>query len=97
MVSATNAVSRLFESASEDMENPAFAASINLEKIRAANMTLDIEIEKLMEEYEKLASEVRESKRRLPGSVPTCAVCFTRPVLHRNSLSHHLLHSRKLT
>jgi len=61
LVTTTNAVSRLFESASEDMENPAFAASINLEKIRAANMTLDIEIEKLMEEYFNKESENDDS------------------------------------
>jgi len=61
LVTTTNAVSRLFESASEDMENPAFAASINLEKIRAANMMLDIEIEKLMEEYFNKESENDDS------------------------------------
>jgi len=57
LVRATNAISRLFESASENMETPLFAASINLEKIKDANLMLDAEIEKLMEDYFNKVSE----------------------------------------
>ena len=45
------AVSKMYEAAQEDMDNPAFVASIDLNKIRAADAALDEEIEQLMQVY----------------------------------------------
>ena len=45
------AVSKMYEAAQEDMDNPAFVASIDLNKIRAADAALDEQIEQLMQVY----------------------------------------------
>ena len=45
------AVSKMYEAAQEDMDNPAFVAAIDLNKIRAADAALDEEIEQLMQVY----------------------------------------------
>ena len=51
LVETASAVSRMYEAAHEDMETPQFVASIDLNKIRAADAVLDEEIEQLMEVY----------------------------------------------
>ena len=51
LVETASAVSRMYEAAHEDMETPLFVASIDLNKIRAADAVLDEEIEQLMEVY----------------------------------------------
>ena len=45
------AVSKMYEAAQEDMDNPAFVAAIDLNKIRAADAALDEQIEQLMQVY----------------------------------------------
>ena len=59
LVETASAVSKMYEAAQEDVENPQFVASIDLNKIRAADAVLDQEIEQLMEVYfNKVASIV---------------------------------------
>ena len=45
------AVSKMYEAAQEAMDNPAFVAAIDLNKIRAADAALDEEIKQLMQVY----------------------------------------------
>ena len=45
------AVSKMYEAAQEDMDNPAFVAAIDLNKIRTADAALDEQIEQLMQVY----------------------------------------------
>ena len=51
LVGTVSAVSKMYEAAQEDMDNPAFVASIDLNKIRAADAALDEQIEQLMQVY----------------------------------------------
>ena len=51
LVETVAAVSKMYEVAQEDMDNPAFVAAIDLNKIRAADAALDEEIEQLMQVY----------------------------------------------
>ena len=51
LLETVSAVSKMYEAAQEDMDNPAFVASIDLNKIRAADAALDEEIEQLMQVY----------------------------------------------
>ena len=51
LVETVAAVSKMYEAAQEDMDNPAFVASIDLNKIRAADAALDEQIEQLMQVY----------------------------------------------
>ena len=51
LLGTVSAVSKMYEAAQEDMDNPAFVASIDLNKIRAADAALDEQIEQLMQVY----------------------------------------------
>ena len=51
LVETVSAVSKMYEVAQEAMDNPALVASIDLNKIRAADAALDEEIEQLMQVY----------------------------------------------
>ena len=51
LVETVSAVSKMYEVAQEAMDNPALVASIDLNKIRAADAALDEQIEQLMQVY----------------------------------------------